>query len=170
MRKNGRALILSALCVLVAMGPSVCEAQTSASAAAVVSLVVVRGMSVSGSESMNFSVLKKDANDQPTPSQAPDIASFEVSGQPWAAVTVGFPGTVTLQSSTGDKLGFTPTIPVWNTENSQISDSQFFPSIKGGKASFNSAGMLYVWFGGAINTDKAISGAYSGKYTITITY
>ncbi|MCL5021281.1 MAG: DUF4402 domain-containing protein [Bacteroidetes bacterium] len=170
MSKNLRGPGLTALLALFVLDSYTCVAQTTATATAAVYAVVVRGISVTASNGLDFGRLTQGSGVHKLPSTAPDVGSFTISGQPGTGVSLTFSSAVTLRSPQGGSLAFKPEIPIWNFENSQLINEQVFPAVTGGRASFSSKGLIYVWFGGAINTDSAVVGSYSGQYTVTITY
>lgn len=161
---------MSAFLSLVCLGSVSCNAQTSASATALVIATVVPAISVTSEKSINFGVLAKGSGIHTIHSNAPDVGSFTVSGLPDASVSLTFPENVTLQSRNGHFLAFAPTVPIWMVKDSRTYSQRPFTAVTGGAASLGSDGVLHIRFGGSVNTDHAEVGSYSGHYTITIIY
>lgn len=170
MPRSLRKAVSIALLVFFGLVSHNCVAQTTATATAAVYVVVVRGISVTASSELDFGRLRQATGTSELPPAGPNVASFTVSGQPKSGVSFTFPKVVTLQSPEGRSLAFTPDVPIWNRENSQSHNRQLFPSVTGGRVSLSSKGLIYVWFGGSVNTDSVSVGSYSGQYTVTITY
>ena len=170
MLKHPRQLVVSSFLALVTVNQCVCKAQTSASATAVVTVEVVHGFSVTASKQLDFNPISNTGKFGAPSHASPEGSYFLVTGQPGASVTVVFPRAVAFQSPEGNRLGFKPHVPVWNTTSSRTLDRQEFPSVEGGKASFSRDGLIYVWFSGAIDTDHAARGSYAGQYIVTINY
>lgn len=170
MLRNLRGAGSTALLVFFWLVSYNCFAQTTATATAAVYAVVVQGTSATASNQLDFGKLRRNTGTHGLRPTAPGAASFTVSGQPEAVVSFTFPEVVNLRGPEGKSLALTPDVPTWSVASSQSRSQQLFPSVTGGRASFSSEGVVYVWFGGAINTDGATVGSYTGQYTVTIIY
>lgn len=100
-----------------------------------------------------------------TPASGQTAGTFAVNGEPGRTITVSY--LYTSPTVTGAAVTYTPSIVGLNT-NTQASAATFGPSV----SLDATTGDYYFWVGGTMTgiTASAVSGTYSGTFTLQIAY
>lgn len=146
-----------------------CNAQTTVSARASVTVTVVSGISAASPVALDFGRLSGEMGNLELHPGATNATHLIISGPPARMVWVTFPSTTILRNADGDLLSFTPEIG-WKALNTRSANGSAALDSREGNVFLSSDEPLFIKFGGSIDPDFATGGSYRGRCTITVVY
>lgn len=103
-----------------------------------------------------------------SPINSPDAGLFKLIGNPNSQIRINYDKNITVYSL--DNEGYVSISYELSYYIDQIQNVSYSFSQEEQVLNFDESGIYYIWVGGNINLNNAVSGSYSSKFTIEIEY